>query len=145
MGTAWRYDPATNAWTAVADMPTPRGGPAVAVVGGILYAIGGGEGFSAVNTVEAYDPASDRWTARSPMPTARGFMGIAETNGRIYVLGGFMFDPIQWVAHVESYEPSADRWSVMPSLPFGGQTIAGAIDAVIYAFPDGGGPYRFHP
>jgi hypothetical protein len=72
-------------------------------------------------------------------------MGIAETNGRIYVLGGFDLEAFHWVSHVEVYDPSADLWSAIPGLPFGGQTIAGAIDGVIYAFPDGGGPYRYRP
>ena len=35
------YNPSTNTWSGRAPMPTPRGGHAVAVSNGILYALGG--------------------------------------------------------------------------------------------------------
>ena len=35
------YDPATNRWTARADVPTPRDHHALAALGGKLYAVGG--------------------------------------------------------------------------------------------------------
>ena len=59
------YDPAADAWTARAPMPTPR--PAfslVAAPNGTLYAIGGlnrgmPHGGTAMNTVEEYDPGTN--------------------------------------------------------------------------------------
>ena len=38
---AWQYDPTTDAWRALAPMPTTRGGGVAAVVGGKCYVIGG--------------------------------------------------------------------------------------------------------
>jgi kelch-like protein 20 len=43
-------------WTKVAPMTTRRLGVAVAVLGGYLYAIGGSDGSTPLNTVERYDP-----------------------------------------------------------------------------------------
>ena len=70
------YDPATNAWTKRADMPTPRWLPASAVVHGKIFVIGGtavaGTGRQHnLHTVEVYDPETDTWTRDVDMPTAR--------------------------------------------------------------------------
>jgi hypothetical protein len=51
------YDPATNTWTAKADMSTARSGLTTSAVNGKIYAIGGWVGYSTVlSTVEEYDP-----------------------------------------------------------------------------------------
>lgn len=39
----WLYDPAADVWRAGPPMPTPRHGLAAATVGGVVYAIAGGE------------------------------------------------------------------------------------------------------
>ena len=52
-------------------MPTARWDPAVAVVNGILYEIGGNSTLSGpTDVVEAYDPSSDTWSTKAPMPIA---------------------------------------------------------------------------
>src|SRR2546421_10187154 len=99
---AWQYDPAADSWKALAPMPTRRGSPVAATVGGKIYVIGGasthpGSGEPAVHparphrsvaTVEEYDPPSNTWRARSPMPTARNHAAVGVVNGKIYVIGG---------------------------------------------------------
>lgn len=68
------YDPATGTWTTKAPMPIARDNlPAVEVINGVFYIIGGHNGSNFLSTVEAYDPAMDAWTAKAAMPTARGF------------------------------------------------------------------------
>jgi len=47
---AYRYDPQLNKWTKVASMSTRRLGVGVAVLGGYLYAVGGSDGTSPLNT-----------------------------------------------------------------------------------------------
>ena len=66
------YDPATDTWTAIVDMPTARTDPSVSVVGDRIYVIGGSttdSPFHACSTVEAYDPGSD------PGPTSIEALG----------------------------------------------------------------------
>lgn len=53
--TACRYDPKENKWTRVASMSTRRLGVAVAVLGGFLYAVGGSDGTSPLNTGMFYN------------------------------------------------------------------------------------------
>ena len=78
LATAECYDPATNVWTAVAQMTTARYGHGVATVGGYLYAVGGfDDGRNALATVECYNPATNVWTAVAQMTTARYWHGTA--------------------------------------------------------------------
>ena len=71
-------------------MPTPRHMVGIAVVGNILYAIGGHGPDSGkfVTTVEAYDPVTNTWSTKAAMPTPRAHFGAAEVGGTIYAIGG---------------------------------------------------------
>ena len=62
-----RYDPALDAWEAVAPMAEARSAHAAAVLGGKLYAVGG----AWVSSVERYDPAVGAWEAVAPMAKER--------------------------------------------------------------------------
>jgi len=88
--TAEVYDPATDRWSAIAPMPTPRSGGAAAVLNGKLYVLGGGlPGQTVWKTVERYDPATDAWERLTDMPVeATGHRAVAVGNS-IYVFGGF--------------------------------------------------------
>jgi len=70
-------------------MPTPRYGLSVAVVDGVLYAVGGGLGGPSVTAVvEAYTPATNTWVTKAALPTARYFLGSGVVNGKLYAVGG---------------------------------------------------------
>ncbi|MFC1715844.1 Kelch repeat-containing protein, partial [Candidatus Poribacteria bacterium] len=122
--TVEEYDPATDTWTAKADMPTARTGLSTSVVNGKIYAIGGGKLEGDVNvafpTVEEYDPATDTWTKKTDMPTER-YTQTCVVNGRIYAIGGSP-DLNAGLATVEEYNPATDTWTrkedmVTPDLP----------------------------
>lgn len=50
-----RYNPDTDSWSAdVAPLSSPRSGVCLVVMDGYLYAIGGHDGTTALNTVERY-------------------------------------------------------------------------------------------
>jgi len=61
-----RYDPATNAWEAVAPMSTARSSPAAAI-DGKLYVMGGSGPNGYLSSVERYDPATNEWAAMTSM------------------------------------------------------------------------------
>ena len=50
---------------------------AAAVVGGLLYALGGYDGSNFLSSCEVYDPASNRWRAIAPMGSKRSEMAAA--------------------------------------------------------------------
>ena len=82
------YDPASNSWRAIAPMGSKRSPLAAAVVGGLLYALGGG-GDSGFSSCEVYDPASNSWRAIAPMGSKRRYLAAAVVGGLLYALGGY--------------------------------------------------------
>jgi large repetitive protein len=83
------YDFSTGTWTtSIANIPTPRGGVASAVVGDEILVIGGEGGGQVWDTVEAYDPTTDTWRTLDPMPTARHGMQAVNWDGGIYIAAG---------------------------------------------------------
>ena len=112
------YDPAADAWSERAPMPTARGALSVALHEGKLYAIGGYEGRANSAAVEVYDPASNSWTSRSPLPTPRDHLAAAAAGGKVYAVGGRLKgDYHRNLSVTEVYDPNKDRWSKAADLP----------------------------
>ena len=83
------YDFASNTWSALdTELPTPRGGFAVAVLGEEILTIGGEGGGKAYNTVEAFHTVTNTWRTLTPVPTARHGIQAAVCNGGVYVAAG---------------------------------------------------------
>ncbi len=57
-----RYDPKTDTWTTVASLSVPRDAVGVCLLGDRLYAVGGYDGQTYLNTVESYDAQNNEWT-----------------------------------------------------------------------------------
>ncbi len=116
----WAYDAAANRWRALAPLLTPRNSAAGAVVGSVLYVIGGrtvNDGNTGV--VEVYDPMSDRWETASPMPQAQAGLAAAVLGGKIYVFGGEYFSPGGGGVYAQAweYDPRKDKWRAVAAMP----------------------------
>lgn len=61
MSCHYRYDPKTDTWTTVASLSVSRDGVGVCLLGDRLYAVGGYDGQSYLNTVESYDAQNNEW------------------------------------------------------------------------------------
>ncbi len=86
------YDIASDTWSPMALMPTPRGGVEVAVVGSKLHVLGG-EAYAlglqgTSNLHEVYEPAENRWQIYPNMPSRRHGFAVAEIDDRIYCITG---------------------------------------------------------
>jgi N-acetylneuraminic acid mutarotase len=88
------YDPATDAWESLPDMPSRRGGLTAGAIDNQIY-VGGGEDPWArqgsgctYNTLEVYDTSAGGWARLEDLPTARHGLASAVVDGRWYVLGG---------------------------------------------------------
>jgi N-acetylneuraminic acid mutarotase len=101
-----RYDPRSDRWETVADMPEPRSGYALAALEGRLYVFGGWDGSAFRDDVFAYDPQSDSWSELESMPTARAFADASVVEGSIFVIGGE--NKAGPVASNEQYVPSQE-------------------------------------
>merc|ERR1712223_695007 len=76
-------------WVHLSDMPVRRCRCGVAVVRGLVYAVGGFNGSLRVRTVDVYDPARDSWSSAPNMEARRSTLGVAVLNDQIYAVGGF--------------------------------------------------------
>lgn len=130
------FDPNVGYWREGPPLTTPRSRLAVAVSGGVLYAIGGagGSGSTALSTVEALDPRIGRWKLKSPMPTPRYGLSVAVHDGAIYAVGGRDGDGV--VAAVEVYDPKKDAWIKRAPLPDAVDSRASlaVMDGMLYLF-----------
>ncbi|XP_045512605.1 kelch-like ECH-associated protein 1B isoform X3 [Pieris brassicae] len=103
------YNPATERWRPCSPMATPRHRVGVAVMDGLLYAVGGSAGSEYHKSVERYDPETDTWTYAASMGCARLGVGVAVVNRLLYAVGGF--DGVRRVRSVECYHPENNVWS----------------------------------
>jgi N-acetylneuraminic acid mutarotase len=133
---AWEYDPGSDAWRALAPIPTKRGAAAAAEAGGKLYVIGGAAQLPGYNdlairpiqphrsldTVEEYDPATNTWRGRASMPTARNHLSAGTVNGKVYAIGGRLAAAFSIVMPgntdvVQEYDPAANSWATKAPMP----------------------------
>ena len=85
------YDPATNAWTAVAPLPAARSSLVASafVMNGRLLVVGGESrhGVAAADCF-AYTPAVNAWVRLTSLPTAQLNAAADVINGKLYVTSG---------------------------------------------------------
>ena len=85
------YDPATNKWTRVADMPEPFSHASGTVVGTVIWFVGGYVGNHpgpATTHVWKYDTVANAWSRGPDLPVARGAGAAALVGNKIYFAGG---------------------------------------------------------
>jgi formylglycine-generating enzyme required for sulfatase activity len=132
LATVEEYDPLTDTWSTLPNMPTARA-PAAAAVNNKIYVIGGGD----IGTVQEYDPLANTWTAKASMPTVRAPY-IAVVNLKIYAIGGYN-SITGSLAVNEEYDPSLDIWTSKARMPTArNSTPVAAANGKVYAI---GGEY----
>ena len=118
LSTVEAYDPQTNTWERLANMPTPREAPKAAVVNGIIYVFGGwhqqkGREIKFPVEVEAYDPATDTWTRKRGMPVSRLYFGLGVVDEKVYIIGGttgWRDDDEERIDRVDIYNSGTNMW-----------------------------------
>ena len=148
------YDPETNTWQRLADMPTLRAGAETAVVDAKIYVMAGyagkdnhGKNFKFLKAVEMYDPQTDTWVRKQDLPIPRIGFGVGAVAGKIYAIGGLL-DPKEKkpglqgrIDLVEVYDPVSDTWAKRADMPTRRDGIRTAvIDDAIYTIGGSGWP-----
>ena len=110
------YDPAEERWQELDPMITARSEPAVCVLNGALYAIGGVESWSGqcLSSVEVYEPQTRCWSPAPAMNHARRGAGVVVFRGKLLVIGGS--DGHTCLVSSELFDPATQSWSRGPSL-----------------------------
>jgi N-acetylneuraminic acid mutarotase len=121
----WRWDPGTETWTQLANMPTAKQNIQGAFWGGKIY-VPGGFTIGSVHITEnaIYDIATNTWSTGAPLPAGNSGTTVAY-NGRIYVFAG---NPGP-VATTRIYDIASNTWSTGASMPvtttYGRAVVAG--------------------
>lgn len=63
----------------------------VAVLGSCIYAVGGFDGSSGLNTAEMFDPRTQEWKSIASMSTRRSSVGVGVVNGLLYAVSCYLF------------------------------------------------------
>ncbi len=126
INTCLAYNPGTNAWTALAPMPSAAQGHTMTLMfdGRVLVA-GGDDGFGETSSTYLYDPGTNTWAVGHSLNNARiGHSATLLPNGTIMISGG-----VQQVAPVpgssanalqtvEFFHPAAASWNGSEALEF---------------------------
>ena len=139
------YDPATDTWAKVKKMNHARSGPAISVVDGKIYVMGG-TGWPQIpfhpgpflSSIEAYNPKTNQWREIGEMPAAKSSHTASVVNGKIYVMGGFFRGAgrdFRYFSTIDIYHPETGRWTQKSKMPVGksGHT-AEVVKGKIYVF-----------
>uniref|UniRef100_G1LET7 BTB domain-containing protein n=1 Tax=Ailuropoda melanoleuca TaxID=9646 RepID=G1LET7_AILME len=104
----------------------------VTVLEGPIYAVGGHDGWSYLNTVERWDPQSQQWTFVASMSIARSTVGVAALNGKLYSVGGR--DGSSCLSSMEYYDPHTNKWNMCaPMCKRRGGVGVATCDGFLYA------------
>ena len=129
------YNPATDEWQALADLPQGRHHFMTTAHKGLLYLFGGSPARAYRPTPLAwrYDPITDVWREIAPMPEMRMGGAAVSLGDAIYVVGG------ESTANSDQptlrYDPTADVWSELAPLDQPREHIAAvAYAGKIYVF-----------
>ncbi|XP_035393759.1 actin-binding protein IPP isoform X3 [Cygnus atratus] len=109
-----RFDTFSHYWTTVSSLHQARSGLGVAVVGGMVYAIGGEKDSMIFDCTECYDPVTKQWTTVASMNHPRCGLGVCTCYGAIYALGGWVGAEIGNT--IERFDPEENSWDVVGSM-----------------------------
>jgi N-acetylneuraminic acid mutarotase len=88
LATVESYDPRTNRWLRLPDLPSPRGGTGAAAIAGRIVSVGGESPTGTERAVWALRPSARRWVRLPDLPTPRHGLGVVALGGRVWAVAG---------------------------------------------------------
>jgi kelch-like protein 10 len=117
------FNAVTKTWRDVAPMNHVRYLHCVAVLGDVLYVMGGADDDnSPLKTAERYDLKTDRWSPIADMNVEREDASAAALNGKIYVVGGWCYG--YRLRSAEVYDPRTNRWTLISDMRIGHMSLS---------------------
>lgn len=127
------YCPTTNTWSEELSLSEARGRVQIAVNKGTIYAVGGCNGTTELDTVECHelgktenDVKPKKWKKCSKLPFSRSNAGVCALNGKIYCIGGW--NGQAGIRQCDVYCPETDKWTSIAPLN------TGRCQAGVFAF-----------
>ncbi len=122
-GDFWKYNPKTNAWTQLANIPGVKEGRgfAAGVADGKYGYAGLGQDSASQTAVKRdwwrYDTATNKWTQMADFPGyTRDAVGTFVINGTIYVFGG-VDSAFDYLSDCWAYDTGANKWTLIGLMP----------------------------
>jgi hypothetical protein len=118
------YNPATERWSSIADLPQPRSSHDAVVVGDRIYVVGGwnhhgdeGEGEWLDSLLELdLSQTKPGWREVAETPFRRRALALAAIGKKLYVIGG-LTPETDFSQRVDVYDLVSKSWSRGPDLP----------------------------
>jgi N-acetylneuraminic acid mutarotase len=131
----YKFNPKTNQWIKLANIPNPATNLALAAVNGKIYAIGG-DRFQNAN--REYNPQTNTWRILEPMPTARQHIDCGVFGNEIFITGGLT----SWkniTTKNEAYDVLSNTWSEKAAIPsLRNNAAVVTLDSLIYVIGGAG-------
>ena len=133
----WRWNPATETWTQLANMPTAKGNIQGAYWNGKIYVPGGFAAGVHITENAIYDVATNTWSTGAPLPAPQSGQNVA-FNSKIYNFGG---NPGPQSV-VTIYDIATNTWSNGADMPvpitYGRAVVTHPIVGTPFAYYAGG-------
>ena len=134
-----------NFWTGGASLPTAVWYPAVGVISGQIYVVGGFDASkTAIADTQIYNPVTNTWSTgvSLPMATEQAVAGVVKNV--LYVFGGSTNQCSTVTNAVWAFNPKTKTWSSKSAMPTArcdmGVAVENNIIYVVGGFsPNGGG------
>jgi N-acetylneuraminic acid mutarotase len=130
------YDPATNRWTRIKDMPEPLTHAGIAVDGNTVYIIGGYNGdhpAPGTNHVWKYNTSTNTWSAGPSLPDGRGSGAAARVGRFIHFFAGTNTNRTADKTEHWALNLDTGKWSARASYPIAVSHLAAvALNGKIY-------------
>jgi N-acetylneuraminic acid mutarotase len=150
------FAPGATGWSSLPALPSPRSSHAAAVIGDIVYVVGGwklagsAQAGTFADTLIALDLKTKRYSALA-QPFALRALAAAPLDGKLVVVGGLDAQAnVSRAVHV--FDPASATWHRASDLPVDGFGVAAsstgdvlyasASDGTLYALSDPNGPWR---
>ncbi|WLD96320.1 kelch repeat-containing protein [Agrobacterium leguminum] len=131
-----KYEPSTDRWQKLADLPEALSHVGTAVLDGKLYAVGGfttNVHLGPSSGAFVYDPGLNIWSKLPALSPARGSVSLAAVGGKIHAFGGRVSDKVidlpmpagaprmqagyGTVSLHQVYDPLQKRWTEAAAVP----------------------------
>ncbi|XP_016662138.1 ring canal kelch homolog isoform X1 [Acyrthosiphon pisum] len=127
-------------WVPMANMLVNRNRLGVGVLGDSIYAVGGLDDNSGLDSVEVFDVSIQKWQMVSSMSIKRITVGVGVLNNHLYAVGGYNSSEKN-LKSVEYYDPTLDAWTAVTDMFVCRQGAGvGVLDGLMYAI----GGYNGH-
>jgi N-acetylneuraminic acid mutarotase len=156
-----QFDPASDKWSALTPLPTPRSSHNAVVIGKRLYVVGGwqltgrspGEWQPQALGYDFTQPERG-WQELPNPPFKRRALAIGAWQGKLVAIGGMNAEG-KVSQRVDLFDPTTDQWSRGPELPgaglagFGGsaceldgELYASGLRGIVYRLSDSGSAWE---